>query len=514
MLPYKSGVSVFADAENFRTTNRRHFEHIDGLAKFTTAALRRACGAEGDCFSDEERAQFSRLLYKWTRSFCRDMELMREVRHYGTNSKNTLGSHVFIELTRLYMLTRWSELAVERDNLANYDRADLSTDTYLTLFALRDRTAHPMWISLMQSVEPPERAKDAKGNYIEDEDVAVEQQYRKMRAMWDKPIMQYTQSDTRTLVMFLTQQLDEVTGACMDEYRAVYEVLWLRIGELLVETHPPEVLDEEELRVRIAAPSGDSQEYCFNRLFATFVAFYMGEIMRRFFYYDLLRNNVLPLGAPALQAHRERVRGWVAQIVRAIPDDAFDDLYARVAADEAYTFVGDDAWFKYAWPSQVHSRGACIVELRPHLYKRYYSEAQVTKDAVLAAVPTSLASRLFVLAAVDVYIGNAVPNTHWRDSVVIPSDAIEDEALKLQRDMAPLLVQTFSNYCAYDAGCIHVSDDLYESLAVWFMLLRGDKYGGKLFGSDMGELLEEVLGPASADAPASAHPNDPMEIEL
>jgi len=180
-------------------------------------------------------------------------------------------------------------------------------------------------------------------------------------------------------------------------------------------------------------------------------------------------------------------------------DDAFEDMYARVVADESYDFVGDDAWFRYSRPGETHNRGACLYALRPHLYAMYHSEAQVTKRTVLAAVPKSLSARLFVLRAVDEHIRITLPHVHWLDGCVVASAGIEMSAYMLQHTLAPQLLQVFSHYCPHDDGRIHWTDDVYEALAVWFTLLS-TRYAGHLFGADMHAILDDILPRRAATA--------------
>ncbi len=473
--------------ENHREKYRIFFEAVEDLGRWTSQALRQDY--------DVDMRAVSTLRAAWTTYFCTHVEEMREIRHED-KTRHTLGMHVVFELTRLHLLAHLHEIDEERDMLEQYDRAELTSDSYTTLFTLKDRTRDPMWLAICNSFVPDPATSEKE---VDEEVVEL---HAKMLAIWSKPIMEYTQSETRMMALFLTQQLDEVpTAAPPAEYRAVYETLWLRMGELMLEDLPSSVLDEGEIiggdghtiisaAMRVDAPP----LYRFNHAYAAFCSFYMGEIMRRFFYYDTVRSNPayrMDLDLVPVRAIRDACWTWITRIINGFAEEAFEDLYARTTTTESYTFVGDDSWFKFVWPSRIGGRGACIQAFRPHLHSKYYSEAQVSKRAVLSS--KNLSSRLFVIIAVDEYIRMQLPYVYWRNAAVVASDGMKDAIYVMEPSLAPLMIQVLSSYWVQDRGTYHVCDDIAEAVGVWMWLLR-EHHDSKLFGCDMTQIINEALG--------------------
>lgn len=534
-MPYT--LNLFDDTSNFRTKFKEFFEHVQALGALTTDYLKR-CAEEDAVFqeaasvsdardaarrdehprtfvsSNYERTRLRRIFQSWQESFVMCIESMREIRHhtlsknvFGTDAdgkqrklKATFGMHVFSELTRLNVLLNRPAIMDEQNNVDTIPLHELTTDDYMLMLSLK-RTQHPLWISVINTYDI-----SALYETKEDPDGEVEALLIKMKAMWPKPIMQYTQTEICQIVFFLTQQLNEIPTmpnadgvSLMDEYRSIFNAVWLRAGHIMQELQPIDVMDDPVMRQQVL-----DGYFSFNRNFATFCSFYMGEIMRRFFYYDAIAQNKLALGLGLGDIGKQLGKAaadWVVKIVDGVngvggfADEAFEDLYHGVNSD-GYKFVGDDGWFKFMWPQKIHSRGACITAFRPHLYKRFYSEAQLNKRAVLNNAKTSHVARLFVFKAIDEYIKIKVPNVHWVNAVVIANSGIELSAYMLESEtsLAPVLLQVFSGYWAYDKGRVWICDDVYESIGVWFWLLM-TRYKCVLFERDLTEIVREVIPP-------------------
>lgn len=516
-MPYT--LDLFDDSSNFRTKFKFFFEHVQALGTLTTDYLKR-CAEEDDddqergedevstfVSSAYERNRLRRIFNAWQESFVVCMENMREIRHhtlpksvFGVDAdgkqrklKTTFGMHVFCELTRLNVLLNRPAILGEQNNIDTIPLEELTTDNYVLMLSLK-RTLHPLWISVVSTYDI-----SALYETKEDPDAEVEALLVKMKAMWPKPIMQYTQSEVCQIIFFLTQQLNEIPTlptadgiSLMDEYRSIFNAVWLRVGYIMQELHDASVMDDPVMR----QPVIDGY-FSFSRNFATFCSFYLGEIMRRFFYYDAIARNRIT--DPALANAKQlgaAVFAWITQVVDTFADEAFEDLYHSVNSD-GYQFVGDDGWFKFMWPQKIHSRGACITAFRPHLYKRFFSEAQLNKRAVLNSAKTSHVARLFVFKAIDEYIKIKVPNVHWINAVVTANGDIEMSAYKLDTEdvsLAPVLLQVFSSYWAYDKGRVWVCDDIFESIGVWFWLLM-TRYNCVLFDRDLSEIVKQVVPP-------------------
>ncbi len=532
-MPYQ--LDLFDDSSNFRTKYKLFFERVQALGAFTTKYLKR-CADEDDAYdaafdpdepessimttflaTDYEQELLKGIFAAWQKAFIIGMESMREIRHqtlkkeeFGVGPdgkqrkiKNTLGMHVFFELTRLYGLIHRSALLDEQNNITTIPLEDLTTDDYVMMLSL-SKTRHPLWISCVNTFDISSLYETK-----EDPDAEVEAFLVKIKGMWTKPIMHFTQSELYLVIFFLTQQLNDIptmTTMCLDpasgqevrvsvldEYRCIFHAVWLRAGYLMQELHGIEVMDMgDDPIMRQEVLKG---QYSFHRNFATFCSFYLGEIMRRFFYLDELANNRLVdryLREATIKTLGVATFEWVATIVDSFADEAFEDLYHGVNA-EGYQFVGDDGWFKFLWPQKIHSRGACITAFRPHLYKRFYSETMLSKRAVLiAARAGNYVAKLFVFKAIDEYVKIRVPNVHWTNAVVIANPGIEMSTYKLTTDLAPMLLQVFSSYWPYDKGRVVVCDDIYEGVGVWFWLLM-TRYKCTLFDRDLKEIVKQVV---------------------
>lgn len=417
----------------------------------------------------------------------------------GTNKdrkvKASLGINVFTEITRLYTLRSKSRIGANQ------------------FVSLNDNTLHKSWISIARSFDISEQYEPK-----EDKDINVETRLARIRSIWDSPILSFTQSEVIMMTFFLTQQINDVVqGQCFDEFKVVFELVWIRCGMLTQEAYTEGVLDDPKMRVQVEVEP--EPLFIFNRSFAAFCCFYMGDILRRFYYYDLLRQRAcspeeLPPNLPALAGH---TKAWLERIIKELPEEAFTDAYTD-NADDGYNFPGDDLWFKFYKPKEVPSRALCLMAFRPHLYRRFFSEARTSKQAVLDAVATAHIARLFVLKSIATYVQLKTGGNYeikWYDGVVINSKDIEGSDYMLQSNQCPLIVQIFSSYCAYDRSQVFMSDNLYEVIAVWFYWLQV-RYESQLHGNSFEFFIEKAIGApaplrgASATATASTPARNPL----
>jgi hypothetical protein len=86
----------------------------------------------------------------------------------------------------------------------------------------------------------------------------------------------------------------------------------------------------------------------------------------------------------------------------------------------------------------------------------------------------------------------------WYQGVVIHSNDIYMSTYNLQNNMAPFLLQVLSTYWAYDEGTVWKCDEFYETLCVWFRLLR-NRYAGQLFGYDLSKFVYDAIGSLEND---------------
>ena len=513
-------IDFFDDDEDFRTQFRHLFSNISSLGEYTTTCLERLVQEEeafnaridADPEFDESpttfltqpnvKRQLQQLYDAWCTHLITHMDEMCEIRFYsvdGRKFKDTNGMHVFFELTRINYLVYYPNLLEEMDNLSMYDESELSTEHYLMLYSLK-RTTHPSFVAIVDTF-------DISALYDEKEepDEEVEEMRAAMQDVWATPVMQYTQKQLQMVVLFLTQQLNDVPTRdpkVVDEYRKVFVVLWLRMAQLYTEFHSEDVLDDPKMRKGPfkTSEAADVNTCAPNQRFLAFCFFYMVELLRRFFYYDMLiKNSMHPRSVPndALRVKlRERTKTWVSHLMESLAEDAFEDMYAN-NLPQAYAFVGDDNWFKFSVQG-VHSRGACIAQLRPHLHKRFFSQDQVTPHSVVSTTRDAYVSRLFVLRAIDEHLKIQLSRVRFLNAAVVMNAGIEMSAFKLETNLVPVLLQVFSSFWPYDKGRVYVCDDIFEAVGVWFWLLQ-QRYGGQLYDCDVRSILPHIVPPTSLE---------------
>lgn len=508
-------IDHFDDTINFRTAYKNLFQNITRLGQYTTDLLKQCLEEderhekereEDDIYlrttfmsEEEHRTKIQKLFDVWLEYYVTYIESMREVQIFiieGKKIRITLGVHIFCELTRLNYLLQ---------------RPRLMVDMYEEEMPSLEHTEHPSWVTIVNSFDISNQYEEK-----EDKDTDVETRLAALKSLWSRPIMLYTQSQVQIVILFLTQQLNEVKSDSVIEFKRVFEWLWLRVCELQKEVWPQDVLDEEGMRLLVlSAPPGGKDQFAANKDFGVFVAFYMGEIARRLFYYDMLsKRKMQSVDLGLFSPQGEKTRSWIEHIVNFFAEEAFTDLYVE-SCNDAYAFVGDDHWFKYIWPQKIHSRAACLAELRPHLYRRFFSESRASRISILNSVNTSHISRSFILKAISQYIqiklGGATA-VKWDQGVVIHSNDIVMSTYNLQANQAPFLLQVLSTYWAYDRGQVWKCDDFYESLAVWFHLLR-TRYHNTLFGHDLKKFVDAAIGPPASGG-EGANPSQMEDLPL
>lgn len=446
------------------------------------------------------------LMRQWTEFYVENMAEMRAILDLrltdGRAYTTTLGTDVFFELSRMHWLLEQPRLCVEWENLHLIDADQLDPTSYDLLFSLA-LTKSDVWINVQNSLEKEQLpAEDAS-----EQAVQARELLERVRQLWRKPIAQYTMSQTRVLAMFLTQQINDVRAHELEEYRRVARILWTRCAFFIVRLHGEDewfaTLDEPEFRAlkpRTGEAVQGPQLAACNRKYFAFCSFYLGEVLRRCFHYDLIAPNVLlPVQLPSLELMgrmRERMFGWISRITDGLAIESFEEMFmGLVSADDGgYAFPGDEHWFRYAFPERVMSRGACITTLRPHMHSRFYSETEVDRQVVLRQCGKSHLARLFVLHSLQEHIKLTHPRVEFIAGVVVDNDGIEQSAHIMTGFHAPLLIQVFASFWVYHQGHVYPSDDIYLSLALWWWFLR-EHYQSKLYKVDMSAFMEDALEP-------------------
>ena len=482
-------------------------ERVQNLANYVTTCVR-LCGDEDAKFERENnnggirntiisrpqiRTQICKLFDIWMEHLIEYCEPLQEVKDYEMEEeldpvtfkprrfKHSSGMQVFTELTRLFYLKERPMLLMEIDFPEEMLRLSMMKDT--------------SWVKIVQTFDISDQY-EAK----EDKDDEVESRLVVIKAMWEKPILEYTQSEVVIIILFLVQQLNEVKEECIDEYRSIFNMVWIRVAQFMIHLHPKEVLNEPTMYTKTEMKENDVELYTIHRNFYMFATIYMSPILRRFFYHKMFYNirfnsssNQTFLTAPYGEFTPELIKKWVEKMIHGFAEEAFVDLYVDHCV-EAYKFPGDDIWYKYCYPNKIASVPAYLAQMRPHLYRRYFSESQASKKSVLAAVNDSYIARFFVLKAISTYIQikTGITEIKFYDACAIQSMELNISYYTMSANRCPLIVQAFSTYWAYNEKTFFPTDNVYEAVGIWFNLLKCC-YNSKLHGFTMKRFIKEIL---------------------
>lgn len=386
--------------------------------------------------------------------------------------KSVLGANVCWELCRLNWLLNRTDRLRQEDEIEAGEAPDLEW-AILKLRSLSN-ASHPMWLELVNSYDYQPSDKDE----LPDEEIVAKT--HQLKVMWSKPILSYTQQDVILLVMLLTQQLNDVPVTAIEEFIDVFQTLWLRCGDLAVcYWEGTDELDVPSMRKQ----EGNNNTFQPNRDFYAFIFFYLGDILRRIFWYERTKPKRRPLPA---NLNVERTKTWIESMLQSIGDDVLIDMYLK-HVDHGYKFPGDDAWFKYMWPNRSLTRGVVLGALRPHLHKRYFTEERCTLVSILAN-PRRFLTRYFILNMVSdeikIKTGHPEDAFNWFDAVVVAANDLEAYSDMIIEEACPLIIQVFSAYWVHCKRTFYVCDDIYAAISMWFKLLR-QEYGGILLGRDL-----------------------------
>jgi len=411
-----------------------------------------------------------------------DPETNELLRSRPRKVKNALGFQIFAELCRLFYLM---------------NRRKLIEEIYESEIISLCNTRHDSWIAIYQSFDISDQyeEKEAKDNEVEERLV-------QMKTLWEKPVLQYTQAEYVLVVLFMTQQLNNLKQECILEFKRIFNDLWIRASMLIhqVYTEESKILDEEEMCTIIGTNTPGKNNLVANRDFYAFNCFYMGEIMRRLHYYDMhVQNNAMhevvhwKLPKP-LKEYAAKVKEWVERMVlEDTPEEAFQDLYIEIC-NEAYDFAGDFAWFKYMWPLRSQSISANLAGMRPHLYRPFFSESRCKKHLVLSNMNNSYASRLYILHNMSghFHAKSGSSELKWFSGIVVKSADLYFSSYELSSNRAPFLVQILSSFYAYDQGRVYITDNIYETMAIWYWLLQ-TRYNSKLYDLKFDAFIQQAL---------------------
>src|SRR5690606_21618275 len=287
----------------------------------------------------------------------------------------------------------------------------------------------------------------------EEEDAEVEEGLTKVKDLWEKPVLEYKQSEFVLVVLFMTQQLNALKMECINEYKRIFNHLMVRCSSLIHQVYSEKdgVLDAVSMYSVIGENVPGENLVVANRDFYAFCCFYMGEIMRRMYYYNVhCKSNALPKLMKKKVPYKDyakNVEEWIRKMVMEdTPEEAFKDLYIETC-NESYTFAGDFEWFKFKWPLRSQGVAANLAAMRPHLYRPFFSEERAKKHLVLSNMHMSYSSRLYLLHALSGHLHAKTGSSElkWYSGIVIKADEILHSSYELESNQAPFLVQIVSS---------------------------------------------------------------------
>lgn len=518
LLPIKV---VFVDRDG-RPVYKQMYKDLTGrlcaVGKYTLRII-------GHMMSEEEfdwdAAQVTTLYRAWLKTMIEDAPTLNEVKRYEFNVDEetellesirlNINASIFAELSRMHFILHHDTLVSEHAALLNYVELPTRDEQkrLLTMWSL-NLTESQLWtdIPLPDEID------------------------------WDVPVLKYTQKEVIAAVMLLCEIVNDLgsiskpsvccpyeegTREFMEYFRALFtrnavfmcqascEASILNVPDMRVpidrslipKVDDEEKDDEDDDENRMPKYGDDdyidplnSTEPCRPSYdYFVWCSYYFGAIMRRIYYWESLKDNVITPTIVLKDGELDRCINTLSHMVKTMGDDAFDDCYTGTC-DEAYAIPGDSEWFAYKYPTKQPAMGNILYQLRPELNKRYWKEGNVALDTVLSASRQPRPSyfmhtnQLFIINALDGYF--RASGVMWRNAAVVSQEGIELSAWKLSRPTCPVLLQVFSRWWVYNDLFYQPCDDIYEAIAVWFRILR-QHYDDTLFSISLADVANKIL---------------------
>lgn len=172
----------------------------------------------------------------------------------------------------------------------------------------------------------------------------------------------------------------------------------------------------------------------------------------------------------------------------------FMNMY-RLCVEENYAFPGDEVYSRFLHPEGKLNLGDSLLELRserqaPHFFSEDSIDAKIIVQNMLAA-DTHIA-RLCVWNVLDWYLNMEV-GIKFRDAAVVDQCGIQLSRTKLVDSTVPCVVTLFSRPVAHHNFVYYESDDVYQVVVKWLLLIRHQK-DGFLFRTDISRQIATLLG--------------------
>ena len=104
------------------------------------------------------------------------------------------------------------------------------------------------------------------------------------------------------------------------------------------------------------------------------------------------------------------------------------------------------------------------------------------------------ASRLYILHNISghFHAKSGSSELKWYSGVIMKAADLLRSQYELSSNQAPFLVQVLSSFWAYDNGEVYITDNIYESIVIWFWLLK-TRYQAKLYDLKFGAFIQQAL---------------------
>lgn len=413
--------------------------------------------------------------------------------------RNTVTTRIMTEMARMYYLLHRPKYMMEGDKT----------------FTLAKDAKHTAWVTAFSLYNVEYEDKEAPHIALEEKKQAMQKE------LWNAPLRYMRQSQLYRLLDVLTQMIHDVTEAVLPEYEQAVHHAIIAFYYNIQFSHDGEQLDMENMRLphlimdeKTQTPV-ESGYYKANMAYYVYCCSYLSEIMRRLYYrqlYDSSHYVFAPHDHPSKYKHH--VKHWLLHLIDSgqLPMDTLEDVFHERAMGEANTYPGDRAIFVHRYPDKVPGRMDIMQFLRPHLFRRS-EHRQVQPKVLIESAADDYASRLFIMWCVNEILSVKYKDSTWFDKVVVDADGIEMDVYRLTiNHVNPILLQVLSSFWVYHSGKVFITDDIFEAIAAWFIVLRIE-YNNRFNRYRLGHVYREIFKEHPDGPLADAQPAKPFQFD-
>lgn len=319
--------------------------------------------------------------------------------------------------------------------------------------------------------------------------------------LWFRPVCQYTQRNLYDAVMLLCERIQDYPFH--EDIITLIELLTARLGVLFLQPGKENLFDIPRYREQL----NDDGFYRGNRAFMVWAGAYFYELLQRIHYQHTIRVRWQPI--QVLQTEVDALKASLLRFCEEMGPSTFMTMY-RLCTEENYKFPGDEVFSRFLHPEGQLNLGDTLLELRSERQApRFFSEDTIDAKTIIQnmlAAETHI-SRLCVWNVLDWYLNMEV-GIKFRDAVVIDQCGIQLSRTTLVDSSIPCVVTLFSRPVAHHEFMFYESDDIYQVIVRWLLLIRHQK-NGFLFRKDVSKQIATLLGEQNPAIPMGALPRQP-----